>query len=722
MKSNNKLVRKAGRVMYILSAAFLIAAMLVNVIPPTTAYAHHPQLSGVVTCAVDGRQKVTWTINNWSGTTLPMKITAINRSVGVPINTMVPVSVQGVEYLPGNQTGTVTLKVSGAWTNGATGKTSVTKTLPGACVPPAKVNVCHATGSSSNPYVLINVSTNSVASSADFFAKGHGSHVGDSWDGFYAKNLDFIPAFGNMANCTQPPVDVCNNIVGNQADIPEGYISDGDGGCVLPPVDVCNNIEGNQADMPEGYISDGDGGCVLPPVDVCNNIEGNQADIPEGYISDGDGGCVLPPVDVCNNIEGNQADMPEGYISDGDGGCVLPPVDVCNNIEGNQADMPEGYISDGDGGCVLPPVDVCNNIEGNQADMPEGYISDGDGGCVLPPVDVCNNIEGNQADMPEGYISDGDGGCVLPPVDVCNNIEGNQADMPEGYISDGDGGCVLPPVDVCNNIEGNQADIPEGYISDGDGGCVLPPVDVCNNIEGNQADIPEGYISDGDGGCVLPPVDVCNNIEGNQADMPEGYISDGDGGCVLPPVDVCNNIEGNQADLPEGYISDGDGGCVLPSTSYTICWQGTPYNNLTEADLVNYPGYWEGKCPVPFVDPVDYDRVCTAFTFDNLNPIKINGNWSIDGTDLSGFFSLAPFESITINTGFHAGDLKINSGDFAFSIPVPTNCDSSSVLIPVTGVETGSFGKFGSQNLFFASIAFLGLGLVLSGIGRKLEE
>lgn len=30
-----------------------------------------------------------------------------------------------------------------------------------------KVNVCHATGSVTNPYVLIQVSTNSVASAAD---------------------------------------------------------------------------------------------------------------------------------------------------------------------------------------------------------------------------------------------------------------------------------------------------------------------------------------------------------------------------------------------------------------------------------------------------------------------------------------------------------------------------------------------------------------------------
>lgn len=62
-------------------------------------------------------------------------------------------------------------------------------------------------------------------------------------------------------------------------------------------------------------------GCYTPPpVDVCNNIEGNQETIPEGYISDGNGGCVLPPpppVDLCSNIDGVQTSIPDGMIQDG---------------------------------------------------------------------------------------------------------------------------------------------------------------------------------------------------------------------------------------------------------------------------------------------------------------------------------------------------------------------------------------------------------------------
>ncbi len=33
---------------------------------------------------------------------------------------------------------------------------------------------------------------------------------------------------------------------------------------------------------------------VTPPPDVCNNLPGNQATIPPGYVSDGAGGCIIP--------------------------------------------------------------------------------------------------------------------------------------------------------------------------------------------------------------------------------------------------------------------------------------------------------------------------------------------------------------------------------------------------------------------------------------------
>ena len=74
-----------------------------------------------------------------------------------------------------------------------------------------------------------------------------------------------------------------------------------------------------------------------PPADVCPNLEGAQAVVPEGYELV-DGQCVEivveEPVDVCPNIEGVQETVPEGMeLNDGQcvevssGGGEEPPVE-----------------------------------------------------------------------------------------------------------------------------------------------------------------------------------------------------------------------------------------------------------------------------------------------------------------------------------------------------------------------------------------------------------
>lgn len=67
------------------------------------------------------------------------------------------------------------------------------------------------------------------------------------------------------------------------------------------------------------------------PTDVCPNLEGLQAVVPEGYVTNDAGQCVLPPppppTDVCSNIDGIQASVPEGMVLS-DGQCVTPEVVV----------------------------------------------------------------------------------------------------------------------------------------------------------------------------------------------------------------------------------------------------------------------------------------------------------------------------------------------------------------------------------------------------------
>lgn len=65
------------------------------------------------------------------------------------------------------------------------------------------------------------------------------------------------------------------------------------------------------------------------PIDVCNNIEGNQAVVPEGDQLNDDGSCTPKIVDVCPNIDEVQQEIPQGMELNSDSQCVeIPPVIV----------------------------------------------------------------------------------------------------------------------------------------------------------------------------------------------------------------------------------------------------------------------------------------------------------------------------------------------------------------------------------------------------------
>ena len=130
----------------------------------------------------------------------------------------------------------------------------------------------------------------------------------------YAQNTTITVQLGPVV------VDVCPNILGVQATVPNGMIIDGNGDCVTPPppvVDVCNNIAGDQETIPAGYYRDSNGDCYVqptPPVDVCPNLFGVQAIVPSSLIVDANGNCIAPPVDECPNIDGPQSAIPEGMV------------------------------------------------------------------------------------------------------------------------------------------------------------------------------------------------------------------------------------------------------------------------------------------------------------------------------------------------------------------------------------------------------------------------
>lgn len=133
--------------------------------------------------------------------------------------------------------------------------------------------------------------------------------------------------------------------------------------------DSCPNIPGFQNGIPAGMELDPGGNCFTPtpPVDVCANLAGDQAVIPNGYYRDAaTGNCYVqpaPPVDVCTNLSGVQAVVPLGYTNTPNGECVQIPVDMCSNIDGPQTTIPAGMVRDNTGVCVTPLVPPTTPLE-----------------------------------------------------------------------------------------------------------------------------------------------------------------------------------------------------------------------------------------------------------------------------------------------------------------------------------------------------------------------
>lgn len=81
--------------------------------------------------------------------------------------------------------------------------------------PAPKVTICHATSSETNPWTRIVVSENAIG--------GHFDNPGTPKAG----HEDDVLLEGDVAcPVTEVPLDVCDNIEGDQAEVPEGYIED----------------------------------------------------------------------------------------------------------------------------------------------------------------------------------------------------------------------------------------------------------------------------------------------------------------------------------------------------------------------------------------------------------------------------------------------------------------------------------------------------------------
>ena len=81
-----------------------------------------------------------------------------------------------------------------------------------------QIDVCHATGSESNPYVQVTVNINSVADAEN--VGGHGNHANDAWEPYTFGDVDY-PGQGDMAACEgTPPADPTPTATPLPTDIP----------------------------------------------------------------------------------------------------------------------------------------------------------------------------------------------------------------------------------------------------------------------------------------------------------------------------------------------------------------------------------------------------------------------------------------------------------------------------------------------------------------------
>ena len=153
---------------------------------------------------------------------------------------------------------------------------------------------------------------------------------------------------GNKSCTPPPPADVCPNIPGNQATIPDGMVKDDNGNCVTEQVDVCPNIDGMQTEVPDGMVKNAAGNCVTEETDVCPNIDGMQNTVPDNMVIDENGNCVVPEDgDVCPNIDGMQTEVPDGMVKDENGQCVLKPAVVV--VSKNGPNTPQKLADTGPG-------------------------------------------------------------------------------------------------------------------------------------------------------------------------------------------------------------------------------------------------------------------------------------------------------------------------------------------------------------------------------------
>jgi hypothetical protein len=675
----------------------IIASMLMSAIPTRVASAHHPELSGTATCQTDGTYLITWTINNWSGTTLPMTITAIDRSVGVPVGTVVSSSVQGTEILPGNTSADITLTVSGSWSNGATGTTTSAKVkLNGKCTPPPppdyQLNLSHimcVDGQVEIHFVLLNV-PDGITPGTLTYTYGTivpGNHTGNVWH-----YTDYQPS--GTYNVLSASV-VVNGVTVNLHN-PGVYA--GDYQCSPPPpptVTICYNnrtMTVPVADLGQypGYT---EGTCPPPPpVTICYN---NQtmvvavADLGQypGYT---EGACPPPPtmITICFNNQTMTVPLTSLGLYPGftQGECPPPPVTICYDNETMSvplADLEQypGYL---EGECLPPAVPQaslkCYSLETS-----------------VFKVEISNSGPSGEI----GYSTDLDSTIVslgtvanLGSVDV--EIPGNattlflHAKLQAGWDE---------PVE----IPLNKADVRV---------CEEDPISLVPFCSYQSPDVPHGW--------------TVTNLNAFAISITWVYGAESSPLAIdLLPGEAYNFYTSDQpGEMMNVYVD----GVLLASGEPAFCTEFAALD-LTPICAQDAGGFNGWRVTNANSGDTGFEFSITASPVSGFGTVPANSFVEFSTAIVSNPDTLLLYSNgILQDTASSAGNCVPPSDNppppvVIQRIPIPvTGSSEQTVLIPVTGVDLSGSGKPVSGLLLNLGFGFFGLGLVVTGLNRKRNK
>jgi hypothetical protein len=296
-----------------------------------------------------------------------------------------------------------------------------------------KVEICHATGSASNPYEngRGEIPKWQIADADGHGNEAHGNHELDvipafpagshgahSWSDFPGLNTHLLALLETDCDGAEDP-DVCPNVDGDQATVPSGMVKNEAGDCVVvaptPPVDVCPNLGGDQAAVPSGMVKNQAGDCVAPSrpnqpssIVVSDVAVAQDCDLDTvtttvtttttDFVYDEDKGQWVRGKPVV------KVEKTDRRATDEECPPLVLPVegeDVCPNIEGVQESVPDG-MENKRGDCVKPAA----------GERPGPGAGEKPGGPVIGPDEVAGTEDARPHAVPTA-VDAGLGGPVL---------------------------------------------------------------------------------------------------------------------------------------------------------------------------------------------------------------------------------------------------------------------------------------------------------------------